>query len=195
MRRPPKFAASFLRRFGPANDALAGDLREAYVTGTSRRWYWRQTLSAIVGGVRQDIRQDIMLTLCGLYIGVASYHLVLLPVYSIRVAANHFLSPIVPGWPRETQLLWDTPVLFGAYLLIGWLTARLIPRHRVPSLLMLIAYKALLEFPWFAVTAFQGMSLVVFTRYVVVEVGMLLIFATGTLIGGTGLGTLDRVRR
>ena len=31
--QPPPLATALLKRFGPENDALAGDLREAYVAG------------------------------------------------------------------------------------------------------------------------------------------------------------------
>jgi hypothetical protein len=33
--RPPRLATTLLKRFGPNNDALAGDLREAYFAGKS----------------------------------------------------------------------------------------------------------------------------------------------------------------
>jgi len=41
-RPPPRLATALLRRFGPHNEALAGDLREAYLAGKSTLWYWRQ---------------------------------------------------------------------------------------------------------------------------------------------------------
>jgi hypothetical protein len=33
--RPPRLATALLKRFGPHNEALAGDLREAYLAGKS----------------------------------------------------------------------------------------------------------------------------------------------------------------
>ena len=45
-RNPPRLATALLKRLSD-NDALAGDLREAYASGRSRVWYWRQVLTAI----------------------------------------------------------------------------------------------------------------------------------------------------
>jgi hypothetical protein len=46
-RTPPKLATAILNRLVPAHDALAGDLREAYVAGKSRSWYWGQVLAVV----------------------------------------------------------------------------------------------------------------------------------------------------
>jgi hypothetical protein len=48
-RKPPKFAAWLLVRFGSGyqSESLAGDLTEQYQAGLSRAWYWRQVIAAI----------------------------------------------------------------------------------------------------------------------------------------------------
>src|SRR5262245_20972432 len=46
-RTPPKIATIILNHFGYANEAVAGDLREAYVAGKSATWYWRQVLALV----------------------------------------------------------------------------------------------------------------------------------------------------
>ena len=51
-RTPPKLATTLLKHLGPRNDALAGDLREAYEAGKSRRWYWGQVITIIAMNVR-----------------------------------------------------------------------------------------------------------------------------------------------
>jgi len=47
--KPSRLAARILQEFGPElnQEALAGDLNEAFQQGRSKRWYWRQVLAAI----------------------------------------------------------------------------------------------------------------------------------------------------
>ncbi len=46
--KPPRLAARILQEFGPElnQEALAGDLNEAFQQGRSKGWYWRQVLAA-----------------------------------------------------------------------------------------------------------------------------------------------------
>lgn len=47
--KPPRLAAWILQEFGPElnQEALAGDLNEAFQQGRSKAWYWRQVVAAI----------------------------------------------------------------------------------------------------------------------------------------------------
>lgn len=47
--KPPRLAAWILQEFGPElnQEALAGDLNEAFQQGRSKGWYWRQVLAAV----------------------------------------------------------------------------------------------------------------------------------------------------
>jgi len=47
--KPPRLAAWILEHFGPEfnQEALAGDLNEAFQQGRSQGWYWRQVLAAV----------------------------------------------------------------------------------------------------------------------------------------------------
>jgi hypothetical protein len=47
--KPPRLAEWILQHFGPElnQEALAGDLNEAFQQGRSKGWYWRQVLAAV----------------------------------------------------------------------------------------------------------------------------------------------------
>jgi hypothetical protein len=47
--KPPRLAAWILQEFGPElnQEALAGDLNEAFQQGRSKGWYWRQVGAAV----------------------------------------------------------------------------------------------------------------------------------------------------
>lgn len=47
--KPPRLAAWILQEFGPElnQEALAGDLNEAFQQGRSKGWYWRQVVAAV----------------------------------------------------------------------------------------------------------------------------------------------------
>jgi hypothetical protein len=47
--KPPRLAAWILQEFGPElnQEALAGDLNEAFQQGRSKAWYWRQVMAAV----------------------------------------------------------------------------------------------------------------------------------------------------
>src|SRR5439155_351096 len=55
--RPPRLATWILRRLGSTiiEDALVGDLFEAYQTRPSPFWYWRQVGAAIGVGACRDV--------------------------------------------------------------------------------------------------------------------------------------------
>jgi hypothetical protein len=46
-KEPPRLALALLHRFGPDNEALAGDLVEEFQRRRSRLWLWRQVIAAI----------------------------------------------------------------------------------------------------------------------------------------------------
>jgi hypothetical protein len=54
---PPKLAIYLLNRFGSPYrlDSLAGDLIEQFRSGRSKRWFWRQILSAILAARMRTI--------------------------------------------------------------------------------------------------------------------------------------------
>lgn len=52
---PPRLATALLLRFGPQNDPVVGDLREAYLRGKSSRWYWSQVLALVCSNAYRAI--------------------------------------------------------------------------------------------------------------------------------------------
>jgi hypothetical protein len=70
-RRPPKLATTILTHLGPPDDALAGDMREAYLTGKSGWWYWGQVLSAITAATILTARTHPVRTLRAAALGAA----------------------------------------------------------------------------------------------------------------------------
>jgi hypothetical protein len=70
--QPPSLAIWLLEHLMPGgnDDALAGDLLEAYSQGRSAGWYWRQVLVAIMVGFSKELRMRwitiiFAVTVCG----------------------------------------------------------------------------------------------------------------------------------
>ena len=66
---PPRLASALLRWMGPRDEALIGDLLEAYQGGKTDRWYWRQVLVAIVVGARDAVRSHPLPALRAIALG------------------------------------------------------------------------------------------------------------------------------
>jgi len=62
LRTPPQLATWLLRHAGPRyrRDSLVGDLFEEYQRGRSRGWYWQQTLSALLTGLRVRLPKFVL---------------------------------------------------------------------------------------------------------------------------------------
>jgi hypothetical protein len=71
---PPCLATWLLERLAPVEkrESLAGDLIEQHRNGRSASWYWRQTLTAILGGAAADIRAHKLLAVRAVMIGFAA---------------------------------------------------------------------------------------------------------------------------
>jgi len=73
--KPPRAATRLLEEFGPRNnqEALAGDLLEAFQQGRSRSWYWRQVLAAIQW--RRLLIIFLVWTAFGCYLASLDFHI------------------------------------------------------------------------------------------------------------------------
>jgi hypothetical protein len=124
--KPPRLATWILQHFGPElnQEALAGDLNEAFQQGRSKAWYWRQVLAAIYW------RKHISMIL-------------------FPVAFGWFLT----SWLDMRNNLSATRLLYIAILTSLFLAVRYLPEvlegklnvwlHRAPVIIFFLLY-----FPW-----------------------------------------------
>ena len=61
LNEPPRLAQLLLERLAPANEALLGDVAEAFREHQSAVWYWCQTVWATISGVVAEVRHDPLL--------------------------------------------------------------------------------------------------------------------------------------
>jgi hypothetical protein len=102
--KPPRLAAWILQEFGPElnQEALAGDLNEAFQQGRSKAWYWRQVLAAIRW--RRLIRPLLASALIGWWMtspGFGFENLLSRPIDMAVITAACFASLFLPGIMRR----------------------------------------------------------------------------------------------
>ena len=134
--RPPRLATWILNRLGSPiiEDALVGDLFEAYQTRRSLFWYWRQVGVAIGVGACRDAWHHLPValgaTVTGLFVAAV-------PVWwPINTSAASLSNVLLPVW-IQTIAAWL--VVFGSALLSGWLVSLLFRAHRAAAVLSLAA--------------------------------------------------------
>ena len=125
--QPPPLATALLKRFGPGNDALAGDLREAYVAGKPGWWYWGQVLAAVAR------TNDRVLIARGVLVGWIT-------LIAFTRAMQPFNRDVMGTWLLDwlivnlgshpfvmfyAVVLWYVPVRCAGCLLSGWVVGRL----------------------------------------------------------------------
>ncbi len=139
--KPPRLGRLLLKRFGPDNAPLVGDLAEEYRSGRSQFWYWQQVVTAIAFGAGEDIKQHWWLALRAIGIGwVATW-----VCWELTRPMNGMFS----GWLLDQMIfkfgshpfvmLWATdisawPRLIAASLASGSVVAGLHRQH--PGLLL-----------------------------------------------------------
>ena len=137
--RPPRLATALLKRFGPHNDALAGDLREAYLAGKSAWWYWGQVLTVVA------TTNDRLLIVRGVVVGWITLFVFshLLQPFNREVMNTRVLDWLIlhlgshPFVMLYAVVLWYLPYQVTAYLLSGWVVGRL---HRSSRSLAVFAF-------------------------------------------------------
>jgi len=134
--RPPRLATWILKRFGSTiiEDALVGDLFEAYQTRPSPFWYWREVGAAIGVGACRDVWHHLPVALGAIVTGL---FVAALPVWLLQTTSAASLSNVpLPVWIL-TLAAWL--VMFGSALLSGWLVSLLFRAHRAAAVLSLAA--------------------------------------------------------
>ena len=98
--KPPRLAGRILQEFGPElnQEALAGDLNEAFQQGRSKRWYWRQVLAAVRW--RRLIRPLLCVAAMAWLITSPMNHTPIILSRTVDIAlitAAYFASIVAPG--------------------------------------------------------------------------------------------------
>ena len=134
--KPPRLATWILKRFGATiiQEALVGDLLEAYQTRRSPFWYWGQVVAAIGVGACRDMWRHLPVTLGAILIG---FFIAALPIwFLVNISAASLSNVPLPDW-MLTAATWV--VVFGSALLSGWLVSLLFRAHRAAAVLSLAA--------------------------------------------------------
>ncbi len=102
---PPRLAAWVLQHFGPEfnNEALAGDLWEAFTQGRSKAWYWRQVLAAVRW--RRLLYALLVFSFCGMVGDFAHSGPFIFPEPVDRHGGNHggLLCQLLCSWHDAGQ--------------------------------------------------------------------------------------------
>lgn len=137
--QPPPFATALLKRFGPENDALAGDLREAYVAGKPAWWYWGQVLAAVA---RTNDRVLIVRGVLVGWVALIAFSRVMQP-FNRDVMGTWLLDWLIVNLGSHrfvmfyAVVLWYVPVRCAGCVLSGWVVGRL---HRSCRTLAVFAF-------------------------------------------------------
>jgi hypothetical protein len=134
--QPPRLATWILKRLGSTiiEDALVGDLLEAYQTRRSPFWYWGQVGAAIGVGACRDVWHHLPVALGAIVTGL---FVAAVPVWWLQNTSAASLSNVpLPVWIL-TLAAWL--VMFGSALLSGWLVSLLFRAHRAAAVLSLAA--------------------------------------------------------
>jgi hypothetical protein len=107
---PPRLAVWLLKHFGPESnqEALTGDLQEAFSLGKSKTWYWRQVLRAIAW--RGHVSVILIAVACSWFMSwlpnlmeshtgsnVSFNHLLYVVTFTPLFLALHYLPKILEG--------------------------------------------------------------------------------------------------
>ena len=187
---PPKFATELLRRLGSPSPALAGDLMEAYQSGYSRWWYWRQVLAVIGSSTWIDLRGHPIVALRAIAFGLAFTWIGGRYILYDLLHAGEWLFATgllrwfyVNGYGLPQWASWPaTAVMFATS---GWIVGRLSHQHGAS---VVVAYAFVVESLVCGTGAWRLVMnpALVHPVYAVLLVGIMQTFATAVpaLVGG-----------
>jgi hypothetical protein len=159
--QPPRVASALLRWMGPHDEALVGDLLEAYRDGKTNWWYWRQVLTAIAFGAVDTVRSHPVLALRAIALGWLVVWLYVNYLLSTVIAVAHaafnfdrflFVTGLfdwlyVHHIDFPAAVVRQGPDIVAAWVGMfasGWIVGRV---HRLQGPTMVLVYGASLPLP------------------------------------------------
>ncbi len=145
--------ARALQRFGPANEALAGDLLEEYRECRSTAWYVQEVTVAIASELTRDVWHHKWLVIRALLVGWTALLVYSLLVDQVWGSSELFLAGLTRTHLRPAR---SGVVLQWVYLLlavpggtaIGWLLGRWHRSCGAAVVLVFVAVLLLWRLPW-----------------------------------------------
>ena len=186
--QPPAGAIWLLNKFGPANDALKGDLVEEYGHGRSIAWFWRQVLVAIVVEFGTEIRAHKLLTLRAIITGWAVIYLLDRAIGSTlwkwygRLLLAQGLTPAFWLSHSYTYAVGLVGCIYGATS--GWIVGKCNREHRSAMLLTFLLSVQFWNLPEFFRLTENAATNQRFVPYLFAFVARLVLFSIGVLLGG-----------
>jgi hypothetical protein len=197
-RRAPRIATALLDRLAPDQEAMVGDLLEAYHSGRSRAWYWRQVIIAVALSTARDGRDAPRVFVLAPALGW-------IVVAGILVVAGRLLTHGAVGeWllDRVIAARWEAiaagtdtfalawtmhgrslPAGALAFLIGGWVVARRYPAQPAASLLAFVTTAiAVLALSTTIIAGFGGPAAVPYTLRLVLAMKASFLGVAGMLL-------------
>jgi hypothetical protein len=141
--KPPRLAAWILQEFGPQlnQEALAGDLNEAFQQGRSKGWYWRQVVAAIRW--RKLLYRLLILGACGWTSSTLwrNSPLVSRPLDMAIFMAVILACRYLPGVLQGKKLQAAVAVLVMFFCWLGWYHFDIAEHYFICVILFVFSYK------------------------------------------------------
>jgi len=139
--RPPQIATWLLRALTIPGHPVVGDLDEAYGSGHSNAWFWRQTVAIIAAASIGYLAQRPLRALRAVVVGWAVC-LAIFQVFELFIAPTLLLEsrhsgPVVGSWP--TFWIAACACSYVGFVASAWTVARVQGRESGPAVLVYIA--------------------------------------------------------
>jgi hypothetical protein len=136
LNEPPRLAQLLLERLAPPNEALLGDVAEAFREHQSAVWYWCQTVWITVSGVVAEVGHDPLLGARAVLTGVGLHGILVWAFWKIwfRTLSQPAFDFAQSTWGQsvlnEPYRLITATFWVGPGILFGWLLTRLFRQQR-----------------------------------------------------------------